>query len=87
MSSELLKKCLQELIEEMENPKDVTDRQRPAMIVRGLQTALNLVESMEPPPYQIGWLCPACGRGNAPWSGICTCAGRVVTVASTGRKP
>jgi len=25
---------------------------------------------MPPPP---GWLCPACGRGNAPWASQCPC--------------
>lgn len=23
-----------------------------------------------------GWLCPACGRGNAPWKGTCPCSGK-----------
>jgi hypothetical protein len=26
-------------------------------------------------PVQTGWLCPACGRGNAPLSMICPCKG------------
>ncbi len=28
------------------------------------------------PPVQVGWLCPACGAGNAPWSAQCGCQGR-----------
>jgi len=24
-------------------------------------------------PTSTGWVCPACGRGNAPWKGICDC--------------
>ncbi len=22
---------------------------------------------------QIGWICPVCGRGNAPWNSFCYC--------------
>ena len=25
------------------------------------------------PNYQQGWICPKCGRVNAPWTGICPC--------------
>lgn len=25
------------------------------------------------PPTAYGWLCPACGRGNAPWQSHCSC--------------
>jgi hypothetical protein len=24
-----------------------------------------------PPPQTIGWKCPACGKGNAPWAAVC----------------
>lgn len=27
------------------------------------------------PPLHIGWLCPACGRGNAPLTETCSCKG------------
>jgi hypothetical protein len=27
------------------------------------------------PPLQTGWLCPACGRGNAPMNMTCPCKG------------
>lgn len=27
------------------------------------------------PPHQLGWLCPACGRGNAPMTATCPCRG------------
>jgi hypothetical protein len=25
------------------------------------------------PPHQLGWQCPKCGRGNAPWKASCEC--------------
>ncbi len=25
------------------------------------------------PPHQLGWQCPKCGRGNAPWNAVCPC--------------
>jgi hypothetical protein len=32
--------------------------------------------SMPPPiPVKTGWLCPACGRGNAPTTPTCPCKG------------
>ena len=34
--------------------------------------------SANPPPYipvPTGWLCPACGRGNAPTTPTCPCKG------------
>ena len=27
------------------------------------------------PPHQLGWLCPACGRGNSPSTSTCPCKG------------
>jgi len=24
-------------------------------------------------PHQLGWQCPKCGRGNAPWQPTCPC--------------
>lgn len=24
---------------------------------------------------QYGWICPVCGRGNAPWNSSCSCRG------------
>lgn len=21
----------------------------------------------------VGWVCPVCGRGNAPWAAVCSC--------------
>lgn len=24
-------------------------------------------------PIQVGWRCPVCGRGNAPWNPTCQC--------------
>jgi hypothetical protein len=27
------------------------------------------------PPHQLGWKCPVCGRGNAPWMATCPCNG------------
>lgn len=26
------------------------------------------------PPTQVGWKCPVCGRGNAPWNPTCQCS-------------
>lgn len=26
-------------------------------------------------PTRKGWICPACGRGNAPWNPSCECVG------------
>lgn len=26
-------------------------------------------------PHFIGWICPACGRGNSPFSSMCPCQG------------
>lgn len=35
-------------------------------------------ESMpERAPALIGWQCPACGRGNAPWQATCPCGPHV----------
>ena len=31
----------------------------------------------EPQPHQHGWLCPKCGRGNAPTTPTCPCMGLV----------
>ena len=35
------------------------------------------------PISQTGWCCPACGRGNAPWSAQCGCGGRTGTTTTT----
>ena len=32
---------------------------------------------------QMGWICPACGKGNAPWKGTCDCAGATESVPGT----
>jgi hypothetical protein len=31
-----------------------------------------MVNEMKEYSY-VGWKCPACGRGNAPWSAVCPC--------------
>lgn len=28
----------------------------------------------QPAIYQYGWVCPKCGRVNAPWKGTCDCS-------------
>ena len=28
-----------------------------------------------PPPTEYGWVCPKCGRANAPWKSFCDCSG------------
>ena len=30
------------------------------------------------PPHQLGWLCPACGRCNAPWNATCSCGPSII---------
>ena len=32
-------------------------------------------EGIEIHPLPMGWLCPACGRGNAPFNSTCPCKG------------
>lgn len=31
----------------------------------------------------IGWVCPKCGRGNAPWKGTCDCGPQFIEWPST----
>lgn len=31
------------------------------------------LEPEQKPAYAQGWVCPRCGRGNAPWLGTCPC--------------
>lgn len=31
---------------------------------------------------QYGWICPVCGRGNAPWNSSCSCRGGYWTYPS-----
>ena len=34
------------------------------------------LEDRQPAPQGVvGWTCPVCGRGNAPWSPSCSCGG------------
>lgn len=33
------------------------------------------VSGHHPIPHAVGWLCPACGAGNAPWVATCACSG------------
>jgi hypothetical protein len=41
-----------------------------------LRAALAEPEKVTPStPVQYGWLCPACGRGNAPLAQTCSCKG------------
>ena len=35
------------------------------------------------PNYQQGWVCPRCGRVNAPWMGQCNCQDRVFRKITT----
>lgn len=46
-----------------------------------------LVPPPQPQPRQ-GWLCPACGGGNAPWKGRCDCVDVPVkfTISSTSEE-
>lgn len=41
--------------------------------------------------YQTGWVCPVCGRVNAPWMPYCLCSGKLgsytTTTDSTDYKP
>lgn len=34
-------------------------------------------------PPQLGWQCPKCGRGNAPWKGTCDCGPSYRTSSGT----
>ena len=39
----------------------------------------NLAPYENPPEFkQYGWICPNCGRGNAPWNATCSCLGWAV---------
>ena len=39
----------------------------------------NLAPYENPPEFkQYGWICPRCGRGNAPWNATCSCLGWAV---------
>ena len=29
---------------------------------------------------QKGWICPVCGRGLAPWTSVCPCAGEEIRI-------
>jgi hypothetical protein len=41
-----------------------------------------------PPAGPIGWVCPVCGRGVAPWQGVCGCGPHfnTITTTQTGRQ-
>ncbi len=34
---------------------------------------LEFVTKPEAPPQMVGWMCPKCGRGNAPTTTTCIC--------------
>ena len=36
------------------------------------------------PPHQLGWQCPKCGRGNAPWKPSCECGPNIAITISDG---
>ncbi len=48
------------------------------------------LERLEQPPAEtttaphLGWLCPACGRGNAPWNVTCPCGPKVTITYRCG---
>lgn len=44
-------------------------------IVKQFKESKLTVEAAPPikPPMQYGWICPKCGRANAPWSATCPC--------------
>jgi hypothetical protein len=47
-----------------------------ADVCAALDAALAEPEKVPPSiPMQYGWLCPACGRGNAPLAQSCSCKG------------
>lgn len=35
------------------------------------------------PPHQLGWQCPKCGRGNAPFVHTCPCGPNTVQTTGT----
>ena len=43
----------------------------PYPIITGGGTCECTDEIKSTPPKQYGWICPACGRGNAPWAAKC----------------
>jgi hypothetical protein len=38
------------------------------------------------PHKQYGWLCPACGAGNAPWKGTCDCTNVKISYGPTDER-
>lgn len=36
-------------------------------------------------PFQLGWICPLCGRGNAPWNPYCSCMTPPITLRWVNR--
>lgn len=39
------------------------------------------------PPHQLGWRCPSCGRGNAPWLATCPCGPATFIASGSGTTP
>lgn len=52
---------------------DLVYRQRLEDTTTGGLSSNGTVSSYNPPRGEVGWICPVCGRGNAPSTPYCNC--------------
>lgn len=57
------------------NMKDTISDSELEEVTKKLKDSKLTVEAVPPvkPPMQYGWVCPKCGRVNAPWVSSCAC--------------
>ena len=55
------------------NMKDTISDEEIEEVKKELKNSKLKVETV--PPMQYGWICPKCGRANAPWVASCMCNG------------